>query len=111
MCSINPDGMVLFIIYVDDPLFTGSHPTKLQWLATHLQSKFQMSMLGLLAIYLGVTFHYESTGILMSHSRYIHCYLDDFGLLTSLITVFPWDPTVKLSLDMASPFLPDPIYY
>lgn len=108
---IDHDGIVLLIIYVDDLLLTRSHIAKIKWLAMRLQAEFKMSMLGSLAMYLGVTFHYERAGILMSHSRYIFKCLEDLGLLTCLPAAVPLNPNIKLSLNMDSPFLADPTYY
>jgi hypothetical protein len=108
---IEGDLLLLLIIYVDDLLITGSHSTKIQWLAQELNSEFQMSLLGPLAVYLGVSFFYEPAGILMSHTRYIIKCLDELGLTNCLPAAVPLDPSAKLSQDMDSPLLPDPTYY
>jgi hypothetical protein len=105
------DLFLILIIYVNDLLITGSHATKIQWLEYELSSEFKMSLLGPLAIYLGVSFFYEPAGILMSHTRYIQKCLDELGLTNCLPATVPFDPSLKLSKNMDSPFLPDPTYY
>jgi hypothetical protein len=105
------DLLLLLIIYVDDLLITGSHATKIRWLEHELSSEFKMSLLGPLAVYLGVSFFYEPIGILMSHIRYIQKCLDEIGLTNCLPAAVPLDPSLKLLENMDSPFLPDPTYY
>jgi hypothetical protein len=108
---IDGELLLLLIIYVDDLLITGSHLSKIQWLKKELSSEFQMSLVGPLAVYLGVSFFYEPASILMSHTRYIIKCLDELGLTNYLPAVVPLDPSTKLSLDMDSLLLPDPTYY
>jgi hypothetical protein len=46
------DGLIL-AIYVDDLMLIGSHNAKLEWVRDEFCSQFDMSLLGLLALYLG----------------------------------------------------------
>ena len=108
---IENDLILILIIYVDDLLLTGNHSSKILLLEQQLKSQFQMSSLGLLAVYLGVRFFYEPTRILMSHTHYIQRCLDELGLANCLPAYVPIDPSIHLSQNMDSPLLPDPIYY
>jgi transposase InsO family protein len=108
---IEGDLLLILIIYVDDLLIIGSHATKVRWLEAALSSEFKMSLLGPLAVYLGVSFFYEPAGILMSHTRYIQRCLNELGLTDCLPAAVPIDPSVKLSENMDSSFLSDPTYY
>ena len=94
---IENDLILIFIIYVDDLLLSGNHSSKILLLEQRLKSQFQMSSLGLLAVYLGVRFFYEPAGILMSHTHYIQRCLDELGLANCLPASVPIDPSIHLS--------------
>ena len=92
-------------------LLTSNHSFKILLLEQQLKSQFQMSFLGLLAIYLGVNFFYKPVGILMSHTCYIQRCHDELGFSNCLPASVPIDPSIHLSQNMDSPLLPDPTYY
>jgi hypothetical protein len=51
------DGLILGLaIYVDDLMLIGNHNAKLKWVRDELCSQFDMSLLGLLTLYLGAYF-------------------------------------------------------
>ena len=107
---IEGDLIVLLVIYIDDVLITSSHMTKISTLIDALCSKFKMTMLGRLALYLGVQFLYTSTGVLMSHERYVQKCLHNLGLQECYGVSVPLDPATKLSSGMGAPLV-DPTYY
>ena len=51
--------IVLFILYVDDMVITGSDPTNITYLKHHLQSEYEMKYLGFLRYFLGIKTAYS----------------------------------------------------
>ena len=101
------DIFLLLIIYIVDLMITGNNSIKIQWLQSQLCTKFAMSLLGPLSLYLGVNFYYNPSGILMSHHRYILGSLDELGLSQCYPTSIPMDPRLfaTLSIHISTPLL------
>ena len=72
-------------------MIIGNHLLKIQWLQSQLCTEFARSLFGPLSLYLGIDFFYNSSGILMSHHRYILCCLDELGLSDSYPNFVPMD--------------------
>jgi hypothetical protein len=62
--------LVYLLLYVDDIILTGSSTTLLNQLITQLRSEFQMSDLGPLQRFLGVSVHRSNVGLFLSQDQY-----------------------------------------
>lgn len=61
---------IILILYVDDIITNGNHPTSLQLLIRQLASAFAMKDLGPLHYFLGLEVHRSSEGLFLSQTKY-----------------------------------------
>lgn len=67
----NNDGNTLIVgVYVDDLLVTGSCPASVQTFKEEMNTKFEMSDLGLLTYYLGIEVNQQPDGISLKQEAY-----------------------------------------
>ena len=73
--------VLLLLLYVDDLFITGSCSKLINWLKSFLQETYDMTDLGLIKKYLGVTFDYLPHGIFIHQREYALSILNDFAPL------------------------------
>jgi len=110
-----PYGIVLFILYVDDMIITGSCPVVITPLKWYLQSEFKMKVLGFLCYFLGIEVAYSSRSYLLSRQKYIVDLLDcatlsDPAVFVSPPIFIPMELHLKLRRDDGTP-LPQSTWY
>ncbi|XP_060676375.1 uncharacterized mitochondrial protein AtMg00810-like [Ziziphus jujuba] len=67
----NSNVHVLFLVYVDDIIITGSNVSYIEELNKGLNSEFSLKDLGALHYFLGIEAHRNSTGLILSQAKYI----------------------------------------
>ena len=68
-------GTVILLLYIDDILLTGSHPSLLTSVIAALTQEFDMKDLGLLTYFLGLQVSYSSSGLFVSQLIISRTYL------------------------------------
>ena len=68
---MEPDVVIIFLVYVDDILLTGSHPTVLQELVAKLNGQFTLKDLGPLHFFFGIEAHRTNSSLHLSQAKYI----------------------------------------
>ena len=63
--------VIILLVYVDDILLTGSHPTILQQLIAKLNGQFALKDLGSLHFFLGIKAHRTDSSLHLSQAKYI----------------------------------------
>ena len=64
------DHLLLLVLYVDDLILTGSDPSLIAHVKTHLKKKFEMTDLGPLHYFLGLQVLQTKEGISLSQPKY-----------------------------------------
>jgi hypothetical protein len=59
------------LIYVDGIIFRSNNASLVQWFASSMQSKFEMSMIGELPFFLGLQITQRFEGIFLSQEKYL----------------------------------------
>jgi hypothetical protein len=99
--------VLLLVIYVDDVMITLSHTTKIN-LVMELCKSFDMTIVGCLALYMGIQFVYMR--IAMAYECYIYKSFHNLSLTYCFSVSIHMDPSTKLTVNMATP-LNDATYY
>ena len=89
-------GIVLFLVYVDDIVITGSDTELLKQLQTHLQDSFHMKDLGPLQYFLGLEVQITSTGTLLHQHKYTKEVISLVGLQLGNSVLTPLEVNFKL---------------
>jgi hypothetical protein len=87
---------IVFIVYVDDIIISGSDFTSIADLKTYLSKHFHTKDLGALRYFLGIEVARSSQGIFLSQRKYVLDLLFETGLLGACPADTPMDSTVKL---------------
>lgn len=75
------DGhMIFLLLYVDDIMVTGNHPSFIASLLATLRQDFDLKDLGRLRYFLGLQFDYTSAGIFVHQSKYDTDLLHKFSM-------------------------------
>ncbi|XP_055961469.1 uncharacterized mitochondrial protein AtMg00810-like [Mercurialis annua] len=98
------------LLYVDEIVLTGLHPSLLQSIIDSLQSKFALKDIGSLHYFLGIEAQCNSSGLLLTQCKYIRDLLSKKKLedMNGLST--PACPLVKLSATIGSPMHDHSLY-
>ena len=99
---VGPDTVAL-LVYVDDILLTGSNPTLINRLKTHLQRSFKTNDLGPISRYLGVQFDRSDTGLHMHQRDYALSILRLFHMEDCKPSHTPLPEGLVLSKDSPTP--------
>jgi len=72
---------LVVLVYVDDLIVSGSHPTPIRWFKNYLSTCFHMKDLGVLKYFLGVEVARSPTGIYLCQHKYALDIISESGLL------------------------------
>jgi uncharacterized membrane protein YciS (DUF1049 family) len=95
--------MLIVLVYVDDIIFGSNNYSLVQWFASTIQSKFEMSMIGELSFFLGLQIAHRSEGIFLSQEKYLQEMLKWFQMEYSKPMSTPMVTGCKLQKDDDSP--------
>lgn len=90
---------IIVSVYVDDIIYTSSSKKLLDEFKQHMESKFEMSDLGLLHYFLGIEVQQSIDGIFISQRKYAKDLLSRFGMLNSKPADTPMNFNEKLQQD------------
>ncbi|EOY08988.1 Cysteine-rich RLK (RECEPTOR-like protein kinase) 8 [Theobroma cacao] len=102
--------LLIVSLYVDDLLVTGNCEQALQNFKSHMQTKFEMSDLGLMRYFLGLEVHHLRTDIWLSQQNYISKVLKKFQMSDCKSVSTPSIANNKLCADSSNQ-LEDPSAY
>jgi hypothetical protein len=68
------------LVYVDDIIFGSNNASLVQWFASTMQSKFEMSMIGELPFFLGLQITQRSEELFLSQEKYLREMLKRFQM-------------------------------
>jgi FtsZ-interacting cell division protein YlmF len=97
------NDLLIVLVYVDDIIFRSNNASLVQWFASAMQSKFEMSMIGELSFFLGLQITQRSEGIFISQEKYLKEMLKRFQMEDSTPMSTPMVTGCKLSKDDDSP--------
>ena len=83
--------------YVDDLIVTGASLQDIVMFKKQMESKFEITDLGLLHYYLGIEVHQSDKGISLKQSSYAKKILKQAGMWDCNARQYPMDPGLKLS--------------
>jgi hypothetical protein len=103
--------LIIFVLYVDDLILTGSDSKILNHVKTSLKKKFEMTDFGFLHCFLGLQVLQTNEGIFLSQSKYAcdllrHFHMDDFKLAPS-----PFQSGVELTATCTYPEVDATMYH
>jgi hypothetical protein len=68
------------LVYVDDIIFGSNNASLVQWFASSMKSKFEMSMIGQLSFFLGLQITQRYEGLFLSQEKYLREMLKIFEM-------------------------------
>nr|GEY38644.1 hypothetical protein [Tanacetum cinerariifolium] len=74
------DDILLVQVYVDDIIFSSSHPRYIQLFSDLMKSLFEMSMMGEMTFFLGLQVNQSPCGISINQSKYVLEILNKYGM-------------------------------
>jgi hypothetical protein len=111
MYFMHKDGDTLILmLYVDDLFIIGSSDRLISWLKTFLHKEFNMTDLGMVKRYLGISFKNVPPGIFLHQCDYALSILTDFGMAQCKSAPSPLPEGLVLVTNMDSPYV-DSTYY
>nr|GEV53998.1 hypothetical protein [Tanacetum cinerariifolium] len=93
------DDILVVQVYVDDIIFGSTNPRYAILFSDLMKSRFKMSMMGEMTLFLGLQINQSPSDIFINQSKYVHEILKKYGLNTSDIIGTPMDIKDKLDLD------------
>lgn len=91
--------VLVIVVYVDDPLITGSNTASIKEFKEQMAKKFDMSDLGKLTYYLGIEVEQGNGCILIKQSGYANKILNKTGMLDCNSIKFPMYPKKIINKD------------
>jgi len=111
MYYMHSEGETLILmLYFDDLFITGSSDRLITWLKTFLHKQFEMTDLGHVQRYLGISFEQTILGIFLHQKAYTHSILQEFGMTACKPATTPLPEGHILVTNMESPYI-DSTYY
>jgi hypothetical protein len=101
---------LFLLIYVDDIILTGTHPTAISSLIVHLQTEFPLKDLGSLGFFLGIQATRTTSGLHLCQTKYISDSLHRVNMMGAKPSKSPCSSGAKLSKFDGTPLL-DPTPY
>eukprot|EP00253_Pinus_taeda_P032551 PITA_32551 len=95
-------SLIIFVLYVDDLILTGSDPNLINHVKSNLKKKFEMTDLGHLHYFLGLQVLQSREGISLSLSKYACDLLRHFQMEDCKPTPSPFQSRAKLSVTCTS---------
>nr|GFB11792.1 copia protein [Tanacetum cinerariifolium] len=93
------DDILVVQVYVDDIIFTSSHPRYTQLFFNPMKCRFGMSMMGEMMFFLGLQVNQSPCGIFINQSKYVLEILNKYGMESCDYTSTPMEIKDKLDLD------------
>ncbi|XP_047158697.1 uncharacterized mitochondrial protein AtMg00810-like [Vigna umbellata] len=93
------DNIMIFCLYVDDLLVTGSSLSKIEEFKQMMEAEFEMTDLGKLSYFLGMEFSQTTAGLLMHKKMYVKDLLERFKMVQCNDVKNPLEINAKLKLD------------
>ena len=97
--KMHNNDLILVQVYVDDIIFGSTNDNLCKRFAKLMQSKYEMSMMGELAFFLGLQVHQKIDGIFVCQSKYIRDLLKKYHMEDSAPAKTPMPTAVKLDQD------------
>ena len=97
--KMHNNDLILVQVYVDDIIFGSTNNNLCKRFAKLMQSKYEMSMMGELAFFLGLQVHQKIDGIFICQSKYIRDLLKKYHMEDSAPAKTPMPTAVKLDQD------------
>jgi hypothetical protein len=101
--KLEGNDLVIVLVYVDDIIFGSNNASLVKWVASAMQFKFEMSMIGELSFFLGLQITQRSEGIFLSQETYLREMLKRFQMEDSKPMSTPMVTGCKLRKDDDSP--------
>nr|GEX34433.1 retrovirus-related Pol polyprotein from transposon TNT 1-94 [Tanacetum cinerariifolium] len=93
------DGILVAKVYVDDIIFSSTHPRYIQLFFDLMKSRFEMSMMGEMTFFLGLQVNQSPCGIFINQSKYVLEILKKYGMESCDPVGTPMEIKDKLDLD------------
>nr|GFA60207.1 hypothetical protein [Tanacetum cinerariifolium] len=108
MCVVDPtlltqkarNDLLLVQIYVDDKIFASTNTAMCNEFANMMNTKFKMSMMEQMSLFLGLQISESSRGIILNQSKYASEIIKKYGMLTSDSVDTPMVEKSKLDEDL-----------
>ena len=97
--KMHNNDLILVQVYVDDIIFGSTNDNLCKRFAKLMHSKYEMSMMGELAFFLGLQVHQKIDGIFICQSKYIRDLLKKYHMEDSAPAKTPMPTDVKLDQD------------
>ncbi|GJR24027.1 retrovirus-related pol polyprotein from transposon TNT 1-94 [Tanacetum coccineum] len=94
------NDLLLMQIYVDDIIFASTNTAMCNEFANQMTTKFKMSMMGQMSIFLGLQISQSPRGIFINQSKYATEIVKKYGMLTSDYVDTPMVEKSKLDKDL-----------
>ncbi|XP_019253864.1 PREDICTED: uncharacterized protein LOC109232553 [Nicotiana attenuata] len=103
-------SLVIFAVYVDDIILTGTDLSEISSLKGFLHEQFRIKDLGSLNYFLGIEVLYCDSGVLLHQKKFTHDLLESFDSSASSVVVCPLTINEKLKASVGD-LLPKPEEY
>ncbi|KAH9691439.1 hypothetical protein KPL70_016106 [Citrus sinensis] len=100
---IQPEGIIIILIYVNDILVTGPDSTLLEEFISNLNKVFALKDLGLVAYFLGVEVCYTAQGMHLSQTKYIKDLISKASMQSCKGSDTPFSTGFKLEKNVQGP--------
>ena len=94
-CRVN-DKLLLVLVYVDDILITGEDSKQISKLIADLDSQFSLKTLGSVSYFLGIEAYRNSTGLVLTQTKYLFDLLAKTKMLAAKACSSPMCSSKKL---------------
>jgi histone deacetylase 1/2 len=101
---------LILMLYVDDIFITGTSEAHISKLKHKLHNQFEMTDLGHVKRYLGITFEQSTSGILLHQHDYALSILQQFNMTDCKTASTPLPQGLVLVSDMHSPYIDSNLY-
>jgi hypothetical protein len=91
------NDFLIVLVYVDDIIFGCNKNSLVQWFASAMESKFEMSMIGELSFFLGLQITQRAEGMFISQEIYLREMMKRFQMEDSKLVGTPMVTRCKLS--------------
>ena len=97
------DGkLLIFVLYVDDLIFTGNDDYLIENFKTVMKDEFEMTDMGLVRYFLGIEVEQGEKGIFISQEKYVNQVLERFNMQECKVAITPTVMGLKLSKNDSS---------
>nr|GEV90765.1 retrovirus-related Pol polyprotein from transposon TNT 1-94 [Tanacetum cinerariifolium] len=93
------DDILVVQVYVDDIIFSSTHPKYIQLFSDLMQSRFEMSMMGEMTFFFSLQVNQSHCGIFINQSKYVLEILKKYGMKSCDLVGTLMENKDKLNLD------------